>query len=170
MAITPLALTANLDVGISLSVQQQEFDAADCNLVMLQVHPCLTGPFVLPENYEAVSPAYLIQTIDGKSPVAITVCLQHHVKLKSEEDCKFLSAGSTPERWKGRSVYKFKEIDENAGVFGVEDQKAKITLKEFGLLILAKRDQGMHFKGYVCPIHLCCHIIILVVQRCTVPV
>ena len=136
MVITPLALTANLDVGITLSMQQQEFDATNHKEVILQVHPCLTGPFVLPDNYEAASPAYLIQPIN--SALAVTISIQHHVKLRNEGKFKFLSARPTPER----SVYKFKEIDENEGVFSVVDQKPIIKLKVFGLLILAKRDQG----------------------------
>ena len=144
MAITPSALTANLDVGISLSIQQQAFDAADRKLVKLHVHPCLTGPFVLPDNFEAVSPAYLIQSINREPPVAITIRLQHHVKLRSKRDCenmRFLLATPTPRISEGHSVYTFKEVNE-VGTFRVEDQKAEITLEVLGLLILAKRFKG----------------------------
>ena len=143
VAITSAALTANLDVGISLSVQEQEFDATDKPL-RLRVCPCLTGAFILPDNYEAVSPAYLIQPIN-RDPPAVTICLQHHVKLRSERDCenmRFLLASPTPESSEGRSVYTFKEVNEFTGTFRVGDQKAEITLKVFGLLILAKRDKG----------------------------
>ena len=151
MAITPLALTVNLDVGISLSVQQQAFDAVNRKLVKLQVHPCLTGPYVLPDNFEAVSPAYLIQSINREPPVAITIRLQHHVKLRSERDCenmRFLLATPTPRISEGRSVYTFKEVNE-IGTFGVDNQEAEITLEVLGLLILAKRFKGKVASQYV---------------------
>ena len=130
-------------MGISLSVKQQEFDAAD-KLITLRVRPCLTGPFVLPDNYEAASPAYLIQPINGEPP-AVTICLQHHVKLRNRRDCenmRFLLASPTPESSEGHSVYTFKEVNEVTEAFRVESQEAEITLKVFGLLILAKRDRG----------------------------
>ena len=132
-------------MGISLSIQQREFHAAD-KPIKLQIYPCLTGPFVLPNNYEAASPAYLIQPINRGMPPAVTICLQHHVKLKNKRDCenmRFLLASSTPESSEGRSVYTFKEVNNDTGIFRVEDQKAEITLKVSGLLILAKRDKGI---------------------------
>ena len=142
VTFTPSALTESLDhMGISLSVQQEAFDVAD-KPIKLQVHPCLTGSFVLPDNYEAASPAYFIQPINIESP-PVTICLQHHVKLRNKRDCenmRFLLASPTPER-SGRSVYTFKEV-KCTGTFRVEDQRAEITLQVFGLLILAKRDKG----------------------------
>ena len=142
ITITSSTLMANLDVGISLSVQQEAFGASK-KPIKLSVHPCLTGPFVLPHHYEAASPAYLIEPIYYESPISVTVCLQHHAKLRSERDCeniRFLSASSVPDSIEGRSVYTFKEI--YTETFGVEGQFAKITLKYFGFLILAMRDKG----------------------------
>ena len=144
ITITSSTLTANLDVGISLSVQQEAFDTSN-KPIKLSVHPCLTGPFVLPHHYEAASPAYLIEPINGKSPISVTVCLQHHAKLRSERDrenINFLSASPIPENIRGRSVYTFKEMITRTFV---EDQVATIT-HEFSysrlLIILSMKYKG----------------------------
>ena len=142
VTFTSAALMESLDhVGISLTVQQEAF--VTNKLIKLQVHPCLTGPFVLPDNYEAASPAYFIQPIN-REPLPVTICLQHYVKLRNKRDCenmRFLLASPTPESSEGHSVYTFKEVN-STGTFRVEEQWAEITLQIFGLLILAKRDKG----------------------------
>ena len=142
ITITSPTLTANLDVDISLSVQQEAFDTSN-KPIELSVQPCLTGPFVLPHHYEAASPAYLIEPINGESPISVTACLQHHAKLRSERDrenIKFLSASPIPENIGGRSVYTFREMITRTFV---EDQEATITHFFYSrLLILAMKYEG----------------------------
>ena len=125
------------NLGITLSIDQQGLKMKDP--VKLFVHPCLSGPFVLPEDYKAVSPAYLLKA-DAEFPTDIRVCIQHCVSLKSEEDCtdmKFLSASPTPLNMKKQPFYAFSEIKESAGKFNVGGQIGEINIKKSGLILVA---------------------------------
>ena len=125
--ITSLTSTVDMaDVGVSLSIQQA-LDPVE--KLEFSVRPCLTGPFVLPADYEAASPVYLIQpSTGGEIHIHVTVCIHHCVSLKSEEDCRnmrFLSASPTSQ--------VFTEV---TGKFKKGSQIGEIALKEIGLLQL----------------------------------
>ncbi|ORU90818.1 MAG: hypothetical protein A6F71_07660 [Cycloclasticus sp. symbiont of Poecilosclerida sp. M] len=122
------------DVGVSLRaldpIEELEF----------LVHPCLAGPFLLPADYEAASPVYLIQpsSTGGEIHTDVTVCIRHFASLKSEEDCrnmKFLSATPT-----SQETYKFTEINGVTEKFKKGSQTGEIALKEFGFLVVANRE------------------------------
>ena len=116
------------DVGVSLSIQQPLDPMEKLEFV---VHPCLTGPFVLPADYEATSPVYLIQAV-GEIRTDITVCIHHCASLRSEEDCRnmrFLSASPTSQ--------VFTEISGVTGKFKKGSQIGEIALKENGFLVVA---------------------------------
>ena len=129
-----------VDVGVSLSVQDQEsLDLVDN--FEFKVHPCLAGPFVLPADYRAASPVYLIQpsTSEDELYTDVTVCIHHCAILKSEEDCRnmrFLSASSTSQE-EGSPTYTFTEMN---GKFKEGNQIGEIIVKdEFGLFAVAIR-------------------------------
>ena len=130
------------DVGISLSIPEEALDPVESQLT-LSIQPCLTGPFELPPDYEAVSPAYLIQPKgNGKLRKDVRVRIQHCASLQNEEDCEdlaFLSASSTPEYRGSSPVYLFREVEEAKGVFKVGDQEGEIALKSLQLMRVAKR-------------------------------
>ena len=129
------------DVGVSLSIQQPLHHGENLEF---KVHPCLAGPFVLPDDYEAVSPVYLIQpSTGGKIHTDITVCIHHCASLKSEEDCRnmrFLSASSTSQE-EGSPIYTFTEMNGVAEKFKEGNQIGEITVNElnFGLFAVAIR-------------------------------
>ena len=130
------------DVGISLFIPEEALDPVESQL-KLSVQPCLTGPFELPPDYEAVSPAYLIQPRgNGKLRKDVRVRIRHCASLQSEEDCDdlaFLSASSTPYHRGPCPVYPFSEVKEPKGIFKVGDQEGEIALKSLRLLRVAKR-------------------------------
>ena len=141
--ISTSSVTINMsDVGISLSIPEGALDPVESQL-KLSVRPCLTGPFELPPDYEAVSPAYLIQPRgNGKLRKDVRVRIQHCASLQREEDCEdlaFLSASSTPEYRGPSPVYPFREVKEAKGIFKVGDQVGEIALKSLQLLRVAKR-------------------------------
>ena len=118
------------DVGVSLSIQQ-ELDHIE--KLEFSVRPCLTGPFVLPADYEAASPVYLIQAVgEIHTDVTVYVCIHHCASLRSEEDCRnmrFLSASPTSQ--------VLTEISEVTGKFKKGSQIGEISLKELGFLVVA---------------------------------
>ena len=127
--ITSLTSTVDMaDVGVSLSIQQP-LDLVE--KLEFSVHPCLPEPFVLPADYEAASPVYLIQPV-GKIHTDVTVFIQHCASLRSEEDCRnmrFLSASPTSQ--------EFTEISGVTGKFKKGSQIGEISLKELGFLVVA---------------------------------
>ena len=130
------------DVGVSLSVQDQETLDLVENFEF-KVHPCLAGPFVLPADYVAVSPVYLIQPSTGEDELYtdVTVCIHHCAILKSEEDCRnmrFLSASSTSQE-EGSPTYTFTEMNGVTEKFKEGNQIGEIIVNEFGLFAVAIR-------------------------------
>ena len=128
------------DVGVSLSIQQV-LDPVE-KLEFL-VHPCLTGPFVLPTDYEAASPVYLIQpTTGGKIHTDVTMGIHHYASLKSEEDyrnMRFLSTSFTYQE-----TYTFTDFNGVTENFKEEDQIVKVALKGFGFIVVAnKKSKGI---------------------------
>ena len=133
-----------VDMGVSLSIQEQ-LDYGE--KLEFKVHPCLAGPFVLPVDYEAVSPVYLIQpSTGGEIHTDVTVCIHHCASLKSEEDCRnmrFLSASSTSQE-EGSPTYTFTEMNGVAEKFKEGNQIGEVTVNEFGLFAVAiRRNQGL---------------------------
>ena len=133
------------DVGVSLSIQQPLDHGGKLEF---KVHPCLAGPFVLPADYEVVSPVYLIEpsTHEGEIHTDVTVCIHHCASLKSEEDCRnmrFLSASPTSQE-EGSPTYTFTEMNGAAEKFKVANQIGEITVNEFGLFAVAiRRNKGL---------------------------
>ena len=128
------------DVGVTLSIQQP-LDHGE--KLEFKVQPCIAGPFVLPTDYEAVSPVYLIQpSTAGEIHTDVTVCIHHCASLKSEEDCrnmKFLSASPTSQE-EGSSTYTFTEMNGVAEKFKEGNQIGEVTVNKFGLFAVAIRE------------------------------
>ena len=116
--------------------------------VTLLVHPCFTGPFELPDDFESASPAYLIKSNRRvKFQRDVTLEIHHYARLESEEDCEdmvFLSASATPEFRESGPVYVFKEIKGAKGVFKPGYQLGEITLRHFCLKMAGKRKRTSH--------------------------
>ena len=116
--------------------------------VDLLIHPCLSGPFILPEGYELASPVYVIETSQqGVLQKPCTVGIQHYTSLMNERDCKgmvFISANITPQsRWFG--PYAFQGIKGSKQRFTLKSQVGEIELHHFCCLACA-RLLGKHFN------------------------
>ena len=126
------------DVGVSLSIQQPLDHGGKLEF---KVHPCLAGPFVLPADYKAVSPVYLIQPRTGeKIHTDVTVCIHHCASLKHGKDCRnmrFLSVSPT-----SQETYTFAEMNGIQEKFKKESQIGKTALKEeFGFFVVAIKER-----------------------------
>ena len=134
------------EVGISLSIPENALPPTDPPL-QLEIQPCFSGSFYVPQDVELVSPAY---TVKPSRKVAfqkeVLVKIWHHANLESEEDCKdmmFLSASTRPQYREDTPVYVFKKIRGAKGSFrpGEEQPVGQIALKHFCTLALGKRKQ-----------------------------
>ena len=106
----------------------------------ISIRPCFNGPFVLPDGYEAVSPAYLIQmSNDTKFQGEATLKIHHYARLQAKEDCEdmvFLSASATPQYRQFKPVYIFNEIKGSNGFFIPRSQIGKITIQHFCFMLI----------------------------------
>ena len=137
--------TLNIDsVGISLSIPEDALPSTDPPLDM-QVQPCFSGPFEVPQDLELVSPVYIVKpSREVKFRKAVLVKIWHYANLETEEDCEdmvFLSASTTPEYRGTRPVYVFREIRGVKGLFrpGEEQPVGEIALKHFCGLAVGRR-------------------------------
>ena len=120
--------------GIHLTIPKNSLGPTE-ESVTLSVHPCIGGPFKLPDGYKSASPVYMIKysrKVEFLNDV--TVKIDHYARLESEEDCGdmvFLSASSTPALRESKSMHIFKEIKGPKGVFRPGCQVGEIALKHF---------------------------------------
>ena len=127
------------DMGIEITIPENSLKEP----LELSIHPCFSGPFDLPHEYESASPAYLIRhskKVDFLKDV--TVRIQHYACLQREKDCEdmvFLSASSIPQYRESSPVYVFREIQGNKGRFRPGDQVGEISLRHFCILKAGKK-------------------------------
>jgi hypothetical protein len=132
-SVTPEGNTSGAGPGIAFA-----FSGKD---VAISLRACFSGPFELPDGYEAASPAYLIQmTGPVMLKTNVTLQIEHFASLQSEEDCEvmsFLSASATPQYRFSEPVYVFKEIEGAKGIFKPSSQFGEIETDHFSFIITA---------------------------------
>ena len=88
------------NVGISMSIPENALPSTDPPLEV-QIQPCFSGSWEVPENLELVSPAYIIKSSrEVQFMNKVSVKIWHYANLETEEDCEdmvFLSASTTPQ-------------------------------------------------------------------------
>ena len=132
------------DVGISLSIPKDALPSTDPPLD-IQIQPCFSGSFEMPDNIKQVSPAYIVSPSRKVAfQKEVLVKIWHHANLETEEDCEdmvFLSASTSPQYRGDTPVYTFREIRGAKGSFrpGEEQPAGQIALKHFCILSLGKR-------------------------------
>ena len=135
-------------MGISLHVPKDSLN------VELNIHPCFTGSFELPDEYESASPAYLILHNEVDFQIDVTVRMHHYANLESEEDCEdmvFLFASSAPEYRDSHPVYTFKEICGSKGIFKPGDQVGEVSLQHFSFVKGGKRKRKKEITPVTSP-------------------
>ena len=144
-SITSDKKTINLeDVGISITFPENSLPPTDPPLEV-NIQPCFSGPFEMPDGIESVSPAYIIKynrRITFLKDVILKI--QHYANLQTEEDCEnmvFLSARCIPEYRGSSPIYVFKEITDSKGLFrpGQEKPFGENKLKHFSIITIGKK-------------------------------
>ena len=143
--LTPSAKDINLkELGISLTIPEDALPSTDPSLEV-QIQPCFSGSWEVPENLELVSPAYIVEpSRDVVLRKEVLVKIWHHANLETEEDCEdmvFLSASTTPEYRDGSPVYVFREITSAKGSFRPRKEQAagEIALTHFCLISVGRK-------------------------------
>ena len=131
------------DIGIKFSIPP---DAVPKGKTLdLVVRPCLSGPFILPEEYELASPVYLISpTFDFEKEVKLSIA--HFSDLQSMEDCEnmvFISAAPVYEE--SISGYKFRALKK--GEFSKKNQEGSLSLCHFCLTGITSRKRKRSEKS-----------------------
>ena len=78
----------------------------------ITVQPCLSGPFILPEDHKLVSPVFIISTT-AKFTKPVALSLAHHAKLSTEEDCEemsFVFSSMRPHLQRDRLTYLLEPV------------------------------------------------------------
>ena len=137
------------DIGLSISVPEQPLQGIEDSVDLL-IHPCLSGPFIVPDGYELASPVYMIETSkQGVLQKPCTVRIKHFLKLSNQQDCHdmvFLSSNSKPPKV-GPYQYVFKSIEHATPKFSPDNKVGEIELKHFCGLTTAKRYQHLGEAG-----------------------
>ena len=117
--------------GIKLVIPQSSVEKGKQVKVEAKVVTPAKVDIELPPDVEPVSCFYEIKTI-GEFKQPIKLCLQHNVKLTSQEDCKKLAFI----RAKGPPPYKFEVLpfDTKNQEFKVNDNYGVIKIKDFSIL------------------------------------
>lgn len=128
------------DLGISISVPENSLSPTEEGLELV-ICPCFSGPFQLPDGYEAASLTYLIkESPKTKFLKEMTLRMQHYISLQSQADCddmEFFSASSIPESEDSRPVYTFRKIEGFKGNFKPGCRVGEISLTHFCLVKVA---------------------------------
>lgn len=129
------------DVGITVNVPRGAVPKE--KLLDLTMHPCLSGPFQMPEGYKPASPVYLITTTLEFSR-EVKIAIDHFARLQSQDDCDgmaILSASCTPDySSSGRPLYTFTEIKGVKGTFKLGEQVGVVTLQHFCGLTVGRKE------------------------------
>lgn len=125
------------DIGIFVHIPESTVETSS-----IQIRPCFSGPFKLPDDYEPASPAYLI-CHSRKFKNDITISIQHYVNLQTQKDCEnmaFLSACSTPQYTRESCpVYTFNFMHDAREMFKPDSLVGNISLQHFCLITAGKR-------------------------------
>ena len=123
------------DIGLRIDIPPGA--VAKDKKLRLTVQPCLSGPFILPEDHELVSPVYMIETATDFSK-GVHLSIEHCLGELESEDCgdmTFISAPSTPTCT--TPEYKFSALQN--GVFEKGSLEGTIVMNHFCAVGIAKR-------------------------------
>ena len=97
-----------LEYGIMIDIPRD----AITNEGSITVQPCLSGPFILPEDHKLVSPMFFVST-NAKFAKPVALSLAHHAKLLTEEDCEemsFVFSSMESHLQRDQPTYHFKPV------------------------------------------------------------
>ena len=125
------------EIGIEIVISEGAIP--EKTTLELQVRPCLSGPFVLPDDYKLVSPVFLMSPA-FEFQKEVTLSVVHFVDIKERTDCQemsFLESTSTSQDEMLKTKYKFSLLE--GGVFKPNYTRGTILLKHFSTYATGRR-------------------------------
>ena len=113
-------------------------------VVHLNVSPCLSGRFILPDDYNQASPVFMISP-EFEFQEDVMMSMVHFMDLQSEDERErmvFISAPSAPIDQDGKPVYHFKVFKK--GAFHIGQRYGSISLNHFCALAIGMQDKGTY--------------------------
>ena len=163
---------ADFDNGVEVTVPQGAVPPGTTVSVKVQPSFAPKDVFVMPQGIHSASPSYLITGSDSKLDGDVTLTLEHHVNVSTNDDAKdllFLQADTTPQTSDSASVYEYKEVPEVRAEFLPGENSGKLTTRRFSFKFfkigLRKRVKKWFTGECVCSCNYC---ICISVSMCTV--
>ena len=133
------------DIGIQFDIPAGAIPGG--KVLHLNVWPCLSGRFILPDGCDLASPVFMISP-EFKFRKEIMMSMIHFMDLQSEDACErmvFISAPSVTIDQDGKPEYHFKVSDK--GVFHIGQRNGSIALNHFCAFAIARKrrlDEGIY--------------------------
>ena len=124
----------DFDNGIEITVPPRAVPSGTTVSVKVQPNFAPTDVFVMPQGIHSASPSYLITGSDSKLDGDVTLTMEHHVNVSTNDDAKdllFLQADTTPQTSDSASVYEYKEVPEARAEFLPGENSGKLTTRRF---------------------------------------
>ena len=140
------------DIGIQFDIPAGAIPEE--RVVHLNVSPCLSGRFILPDGCNLASPVFMVSPEyefqeDVKmlqSFKEVMMSMVHFMDLQSEDECErmvFISASSAPIDQDGKPEYHFKVLKHSKkGAFHIGQRYGSISLNHFCFLAIGMQDKG----------------------------
>ena len=87
---------------------------------------------VMPQGIHSASPSYLITSSGSKLDGDVTLTLEHHVKVSTDDDANhllFLQADTTPQTSDSASIYEYKEVSKARAEFLPGETTGRLTTR-----------------------------------------
>ena len=130
------------DIGLKISIPEgavhEEKDAE------INVFPCFSGPFKMPEGFEAASPVYMIgEGYKFKKDVKLEI--EHFADIQSKEECEtMVLVKASPKPKEGSDIhYILEKVEHSEKKFIAGEQTVEIICTELqpGLIGTAKKER-----------------------------
>ena len=122
----------DFDNGVEITVPPRAVPPGTTVSVKVQSSFAPKDVFVMPQGIHSASPSYLITKSGSKLDGDVTLTLEHHVKVSTDDDANdllFLQADTTPHTSDSASVYEYNEVPEARTEFFPGETTGRLTTR-----------------------------------------
>ena len=124
----------DFDNGVEITVPPHAVPPGTTVSVKVQPSFASKDVFVMPQGTHSASPSYLITGSGSEFDGDVTLTMDHHVNVSTDDDAKdllFLQAETTPQTSDSAGVYEYKEVPEARAEFLPGENSGKLTIRRF---------------------------------------
>ena len=122
----------DFDNGIEITIPQGAVPPGTTVSIKVQPSFAPKDVFLMPQGVQSASPSYLITGSKFELDGDMTLTLEHHIKVSTDDDASdllFLQADTTPQTSDSASVYEYKEVPEARAEFLPGENTGKLTTR-----------------------------------------